>query len=82
MKIEEKVPVMMPNVITIAKPRSTSPPRMTHASVAATVVPDVTTVRGSVSLILRLRISYRFFRLNLCRFSRTRSNVTIVSFTE
>ena len=49
---------------------------------AATVVPDVSTVRGSVSLMLRLRISYKFLRLNLRRFSRTRSNVTMVSFTE
>ncbi len=31
MKIEEKVPVTIPNVMTNANPRSNGPPRITHA---------------------------------------------------
>src|SRR3989442_1155637 len=54
----------------------------TSAIVVAMVVPWVSTERGSVSLIERFRISYRFWRRNLRRFSRTRSKMMIVSFNE
>ena len=70
------------NVITSANGRSTSPARNTRASVVAIVVPCVSTERGSVSLIDRFRISYRFCRRNLRRFSRTRSKMMIVSLSE
>src|SRR6266700_1300687 len=63
-------------------PRATSPARKTSAIVVAIVVPCVSTERGSVSLIDRFRISYRFWRRNLRRFSRTRSKMMIVSFKE
>src|SRR5690242_18908633 len=68
--------------MTSANGRSTSPARSTSAMVVAIVVPCVSTERGSVSLIDRLRISYRFWRRNLRRFSRTRSKMMIVSFSE
>ena len=57
MKIEENVPVRTPNVITQANPLITLPPNTNSAIVAAKVVPEVSIVRGSVSLMLRLRIS-------------------------
>ena len=50
--------------------------------VVAIVVPCVSTERGRVSLIDRFRISYRFWRRNFRRFSRTRSKMMIVSFNE
>src|SRR6266566_2445414 len=62
--------------------RSASPASSTSAMVVAMVVPCVSTERGSVSLIERFRISYRFWRRNLCRFSRTRSKMMIVSLSE
>src|SRR5439155_1715051 len=65
----------MANVMTSAKGRSTSPASSTSATVVAIVVPWVSTERGSVSLIERLRISYRFWRRYLRRFSRTRSKM-------
>ena len=58
--MDENVPVNTPNVITRANGRITSPAKRASASVAAIVVPCVRTDRGSVSLMERLRISYRF----------------------
>ena len=55
--MEENVPVKMPNVMTQANGRITSPARMSSASVVAIVVPCVSTERGNVSLIERFRIS-------------------------
>src|SRR3954464_11647180 len=43
---------MMPTVITKAKPRSTSPPRMSSASTVRKVRPPVMMVRDRVSLML------------------------------
>src|SRR6266480_3895083 len=63
-------------------PRASSPANRTSAIVVAMVVPCVSTERGSVSLIERFRISYRFWRRNLRRFSRTRSKMMIVSLSE
>src|SRR3990172_7419315 len=54
MKMDENVPTTMPNVMTQAKPRITSLPTASRAMVAANVVLPVITVRGSVSLRLRL----------------------------
>ena len=72
----------MANVITSANGRNTSPASSTSAMVVAIVVPWVSTERGSVSLIDRFKISYRFWRRYLRRFSRTRSKMMIVSFSE
>ena len=55
--MELKVPVTIPNAITHAKGRITSPANSNSASVAAKVVTCVITDRGSVSLIERLRVS-------------------------
>src|SRR2546422_6086933 len=63
--MDENAPVKIANVITRANGRSTSPASSTSASVVAIVVPWVSTERGSVSLIDRFRISYRFWRRNL-----------------
>ena len=60
--MEENVPVKMPNDMTQANGRITSPARSSSDSVVAMVVPCVSTARGSVSLIDRFRISYRFWR--------------------
>src|SRR4051794_33178650 len=81
-KIDENVPTMIPNVITRANGLMTSPAKNERKSAVARVVPPVRIVRGNVSLIDRLRIvaSERFPRA--FRFSRTRSKITIVSFSE
>jgi len=55
--IELKVPVTIPNAITQAKGRMTSPANRSSARVAAKVVTWVITERGRVSLIDRLRVS-------------------------
>src|SRR2546422_486384 len=69
--------------IAVGVERRIAPPASsTRAIVVAMVVPWVSTERGSVSLIERFRISYRFWRRNLRRFSRTRSKMMIVSFNE
>ena len=60
-KIDENVPVITPNVITTANPLMTLPARNSRANVATRVVPDVSTVRGNVSLMLRFRISRILF---------------------
>src|SRR5947207_14923200 len=67
----------MANVITRANGRSTSPAKSTSASVVAIVVPCVSTERGSVSLIERLRISYRFRRQNLYEILNLSINETL-----
>jgi hypothetical protein len=81
-KIDENVPTMIPNVITRANGLMTSPAKNDRNSAVARVVPPVRIVRGSVSFIDRLRIvaSERFPRD--FRFSRMRSKITIVSFSE
>jgi hypothetical protein len=48
---------MIPNAITQAKGRITSPAKMRRESVAARTVAWVRIDRGSVSLIERLRVS-------------------------
>ena len=55
--MELNVPVKIPNVITQAKGLSTSPAKMSKASVAASAVACVRMERGSVSLIDRLSVS-------------------------
>ena len=55
--MDENVPVKIPNDMTQANGRITSPPRRSNESVVAIVVPCVSTERGNVSLIERLRIS-------------------------
>jgi hypothetical protein len=72
----------MPNAMTAANGRITSPAKNRRARVAASVVACVSTERGSVSLIARLSVSrsgsFRFWR----RSSRTRSKMMMVSFIE
>jgi len=80
--MELKVPVKIPNAITHANGRITSPAKMSNASVAASVVAWVRTDRGSVSLIDLLSVSYNDSFRCLRRFSRTRSKMMIVSLSE
>ena len=47
-KIDEKVPTMMPNVITSANGLITSPAKNDSTNAVASVVPPVRIVRGSV----------------------------------
>ena len=71
-----------PKNMTRAKGRITSPPKIASAMSVASVVPWVSTLRGRVSLIERLStVSNRSF-LYFFRFSRTRSKMMIVSFSE
>ena len=79
---ELNVPVTMPNAITHANGRITSPAKKSSASVAASAVACVRTERGSVSFTDRLSVSYSGSRRFLRRFSRTRSKMMIVSLRE
>src|SRR6266705_170389 len=63
--------------MTSANGRNTSPARTTSASVVAIVVPCVSTERGSVSLIERFRISYKFRRQNLYEILNLSINETL-----
>jgi len=54
--MELNVPVMIPNIITHANGRMTSPAKISRASVAAAVVAWVRIERGSVSLMPRLSV--------------------------
>jgi hypothetical protein len=73
---------MIPNAITQANGRITSPAKISSDTVAARTVTWVSTERGRVSLIERLRVSYRVSFLPFRRFSRTRSKMMMVSFSE
>ena len=73
---------MMPTSIVNAKPSSTSPPNRYSASTARNVVPAVMIVRLSVWLTLSLTTFSSESRRLLRMFSRTRSKMTMVSFTE
>ena len=73
---------MMPTSIVNAKPSSTSPPNRYSDSTARNVVPAVMMVRLSVWLTLWLTTFSSESRRLLRRFSRTRSKITMVSFTE
>src|ERR1017187_2560622 len=53
---ELNVPVMMPNAMTHANGRITSPAKKSSASVAASAVACVRTERGSVSFTERLSV--------------------------
>ena len=64
------------------KARNTSPPKSTSASTDRNTRPLVIAVRESVWLIASLVILYKESRRCRRRFSRIRSNTTIVSFTE
>ena len=55
--MELNVPVTIPNAITQANGRMTSPAKIRSASVAAKAVAWVRIDRGSVSLIERLSVS-------------------------
>jgi len=48
MKIDEEVPMTMPNMIARPKPRMTSPPISASGRIDRTTVSDVATVRPSV----------------------------------
>ena len=80
--MEENVPVNTPKNMTSANGRMTSPPNRDSASSEDSVVPWVSTLRGSVSLIERLRICSKVSFLCFFRFSRTRSKMMIVSLSE
>src|SRR6266540_2259875 len=79
---ELNVPVTIPNAITHANGRMTSPAKSSSASVAAKAVACVSTERGNVSLIDRFRVSRRDSLRPFRRFSRTRSKMMIVSLSE
>ena len=51
--MDEYVPMVTPSINTMVKSRITAPPTTRRAPRTASVVPDVSTVRGSVSLIER-----------------------------
>ena len=78
----EYVPLMMPTIIAKANPRSTSPPNRYSATTDRNVTPDVMTVRPSVWLTLRFTTLSSGSRRSSRAFSRTRSKMTMVSFTE
>ena len=78
---DEYVPTKTPKSIANAKPWIPSPPSTYSVPTASNVVPEVSTVRLIVWLIESLMIS-GVARLNRPRFSRIRSNTTIVSFKE
>ncbi len=80
--IELNVPVKIPNAITIANGRITSPPRTSSAITDDRDRACVMTERGSVSLIDLLSVTYSDSLRRLCRFSRTRSKMITVSFIE
>ena len=82
MNTVEYVPLMMPTIIVNAKPSSASPPNRYSATTDRNVVPAVMIVRPSVWLTLRLTTFSSGSRRIALRFSRTRSKMTMVSFTE
>ena len=72
----------MPTSIVNANPSSASPPNRNRDSTARNVVPAVMSVRESVWFTLVLTTCSSDSRRMDRRFSRTRSKMTIVSFTE
>jgi hypothetical protein len=76
------VPLTIPTSIVNANPRSASPPNRKIDSTDRKVVPAVMIVRESVWFTLSLTILSSGSRRRERRFSRTRSKMTIVSFTE
>ena len=76
------MPLSTPTNMVKAKPRSTSPPNRNSARTAKAVVPDVMMVRLRVWLMLALTSLSNASRRMRRRFSRTRSNTTMESFTE
>ena len=80
--MELNVPVNTPNAMIHENGRITSPAKISSASVAASTVACVSTERGSVSLIERFSTSYSDSFRCFFRFSRTRSKMMIVSFSE
>jgi len=82
MKIDEKVPTTIPITSASENPRSTGPPNTSNESAASSVSPEVNTVRLNVWLMLRLIVWASGSRSLQRRFSRMRSNTTMVSFIE
>src|SRR3546814_281636 len=80
-KIEDRVPITMPIIIDLAMPCSEPPPYRYSASAVRKATNEVITVRDRVWLIDELRISRAGARTPR-KFSRTRSNTTMVSLME
>ena len=76
------MPTTTPNSMMSANGRTTSPPSAAIAIRLPSAVLPVSTVRGNVSLTERLSTLANPSCLALCRFSRTRSKITIVSLSE
>ncbi len=64
------------------KPSSSAPPKMKSISTTTSVVAEVMMVRLSVCVSETLTISYGVPRRILRKFSRIRSETTILSFSE
>ena len=58
MKIEDKVPIITPNINANTKPLITSPPKMKIANRVTNVVPEVLIVRAKVALTALLIVSF------------------------
>ena len=80
--MDEKVPVKIANVITSANGRMTSPPKITRASVADMVVPCVRIDTRQRLVDRQVQDAVEVRRRYLRRFSRTRSKMMMVSFSE
>src|SRR5205823_2383904 len=80
--IDEYVPTMMPTTSAKENPLRTCPPKRYSDTAVRNVSPDVKMVRLNVWLTLRLIRDSRGSRRRIFRFSRIRSNTTIVSFIE
>ena len=75
------VPTSTPTLMVSAKEKITPPPRISRAREDIMVVPEVSTVRAKVWLMLMLIRVPIGLSVCRCRFSRRRSKVMIVSFS-
>ncbi len=82
MNTDEYVPTSTPIRIASAKSLSTGPPPMYSASTVTSVMPPVSTVRPSVSLMLAFMISRTLPLRPSRRPLRIRSYTTMVSLIE
>ena len=82
MKTDEYVPKMIPITRANEKPFNTWPPTKYHDNAVNNVKPLVRTVRLSVWFTLMLIRFSSDSRRMIFKFSRMRSNTTIVSFIE
>ena len=81
MKIDEKVPTMMPMKIMMPKSRSAEPPRNPRMATLIKVAPDVSKVRDRVALTASF-MTFSSDSLLKSNISRTRSKTMMVSLIE